>query len=68
MVAMYIDAGTRWRKSSYSGGQSGSCVELKRSVAAVLVRDTKNRRGGVLPFGAAPFDAFLKAVKDGSLA
>jgi len=30
-----------WRKSSYSGGSGGQCVEVGQSLG-VLVRDTKN--------------------------
>jgi hypothetical protein len=31
-----------WRKSSYSGGNGGSCVEVGDGGANVLVRDTKD--------------------------
>ena len=36
-----------WRKSSYSGGNGGSCVEVGAQPQAgrVLVRDTKDRQG-----------------------
>jgi Domain of unknown function (DUF397) len=37
---------TMWRKSSYSGTQSGSnCVELARIGEAVGIRDSKNPEG-----------------------
>jgi hypothetical protein len=36
-----------WRVSSYSGGQ-GNCVEVAIAPAGVLLRDTKDRSGGVL--------------------
>ncbi|MCL2581107.1 MAG: DUF397 domain-containing protein [Streptosporangiales bacterium] len=35
------ESGTMWRKSSYSGGSGGQCVEVGQSLG-VLVRDTKN--------------------------
>jgi hypothetical protein len=38
-----------WRTSSYSGG-NGSCVEVASRAAEVLVRDTKDRPGGMLSF------------------
>jgi hypothetical protein len=49
----------RWRKSSHSGGNSGSdCVE----VAASSVRDSKNP-GPVLTFPAARWRSFLDLLK-----
>ena len=36
----------RWRKSSYSSGQNGNCVELAYLGA---MRDSKNPDGPVLP-------------------
>ena len=39
-----------WRKSSYSGGNGGGCVEVgaQAQVGRVLVRDTRDRQGPVL--------------------
>jgi hypothetical protein len=48
----------RWRKSSYSSGQGGACVELAHAGA---VRDSKNPTGPVLPVGDLP--AFLRVIK-----
>lgn len=49
----------QWRKSSYSGGGSGTdCVE----VAASSVRDSKNPDGAVLEFPAARWKSFLAQV------
>jgi Domain of unknown function (DUF397) len=39
-----------WRKSTYSDGNGGQCVELASSSGAILVRDTTNRDGGTLAF------------------
>lgn len=33
-----------WRKSSYSNGNGGQCVEVGSGTDAVLVRDTKQAR------------------------
>lgn len=30
-----------WRKSTYSGANGGSCIEVSNTPAKVLVRDTK---------------------------
>ena len=46
-----------WRKSSYSNGQGGDCVELASDSGTVMVRDTKNRQGGTL---AVPAEAWAK--------
>ncbi|MEO6083838.1 MAG: DUF397 domain-containing protein [Umezawaea sp.] len=49
-----------WRKSSYSGGNSGQdCVEVAES----SVRDSKNP-GLVLTFPAVRWQAFLTHLKD----
>jgi hypothetical protein len=37
-----------WRKSSYSGGTGGECVELAAVSSGVLVRDSKDLDGPVL--------------------
>jgi Domain of unknown function (DUF397) len=60
--------GVRWRKASYSGS-NGNCVEVgvKSTTAGdlVLVRDTKDRSGGVLAFTIAEWESFTTGVKDG---
>ena len=39
----------QWRKSTRSGGNGGSCVEVADNLpTVVLVRDTKDRDGGTL--------------------
>lgn len=57
-----IDAET-WRKSSFSGGSSGNCVEVGTGPDAFGVRDSKDRAGGVLVFEAASWSAFTAGVK-----
>jgi hypothetical protein len=52
----------RWRKSSYSSGQNGACVELAHAGA---VRDSKNPTGPVLSIGDLP--TFLLGIKRGRL-
>jgi hypothetical protein len=51
-----------WRKSSYSSGQGGACVEL---AFAGAVRDSKNPTGPVLAVGDLP--TFLREIKRGRL-
>ncbi len=53
-----------WRKSSYSGSEGGSCVELASGGGgAVLVRDTTDRDGGTLAFTADAWQAFTGGLK-----
>jgi len=37
-----------WRKSSFSGTNGGSCVEVADMDGRILVRDTTDRGGAVL--------------------
>lgn len=53
----------RWRKSSYSGGNGGECVEVADAPGVVLVRDTTNRDGGTLAFTADAWHAFIGPLK-----
>ncbi len=49
-----------WRKSSYSGGSGGNCVELASQASQVLVRDTKQAgTGPVLTFSASAWRRFV---------
>jgi len=51
-----------WRKSSYSGNGGGSCVETASDSGIVMVRDTTDRDGGTLVFGAAAWEKFTKSL------
>ena len=48
-----------WRKSSYSDGNGGNCVETASRDGMVLVRDTKHRDGAVLSFPVGAWHRFL---------
>lgn len=53
-----------WRKSSYSNGQGGACVEVADNLAGVrLIRDSKNPEGPALTFELAAFSTFVRSVK-----
>lgn len=56
-----------WRKSSYSGGSGGSCVEVADVAEVSAVRDTQNRDLGALLFVSVEWRAFLTAAKTGDL-
>ena len=53
-----------WRKSSYSSGNGGQCVEVARNLAdLVAVRDSKNPAGPALVFTPQEWRAFLDGVR-----
>jgi hypothetical protein len=54
-----------WRKSSYSGGNGGGCVEVgaQAQAARVLVRDTKDRPGPVLRFTPGAWQRFADRMR-----
>ncbi|UNZ18619.1 DUF397 domain-containing protein [Streptomyces sp. 891-h] len=54
-----------WRKSSYSGGSNGSCLEVSDThPVGVPVRDSKNPHGPALLFGAPAWEAFVRRIKE----
>lgn len=54
----------RWRKSTYSGTNGGSCVEVADNLTGVvLVRDTKDRDGGTLAFTPTSWASFIALAK-----
>ncbi|MCX4509667.1 DUF397 domain-containing protein [Streptomyces sp. NBC_01619] len=55
--------GAVWRKSSYSDGTGGSCVEVAELPGLVPVRDSKRPEGPALVFPAAGWASFVAAVK-----
>lgn len=55
-----------WFKSSYSGGNGGSCVEVRRIDGVIQMRDTKaDGKGPNLAFTQAEFAAFVNGAKAG---
>ena len=55
-----------WRKSSYSGGNGGTCVEIARNLPRVVaVRDSKNPDGPKLVISPADWQSFTDRVKAG---
>ncbi len=52
-----------WRKSTYSDGSGGNCVETASGDSTILVRDTANRDGGALAFTASAWQAFTRTLK-----
>lgn len=52
-----------WRKSSYSDGNGGNCVEVADSRGTVLVRDTTDRDGAMLTVSGATWERFTAAIR-----
>ncbi|MFI7243563.1 DUF397 domain-containing protein [Streptomyces qinglanensis] len=62
------DLNAAWRKSSYSNGDGGECVEVAVPAhgGVVTVRDTKEGPGGqVLTLPAPQWGHFVAAVRSG---
>ncbi|WP_018640151.1 DUF397 domain-containing protein [Parafrankia elaeagni] len=58
--------GLTWRKSSYSGGNGGNCVEVAELPdGGRAVRHSKHPDSSVLSFTAAEWEAFLAGARDG---
>ncbi len=64
--------GAPWRKSSYSGGNGGACVEIavvpgskEGSDYVITMRDSKDPDGPVLTFTPDEWKAFTLGVQDG---
>ncbi|WP_405142135.1 DUF397 domain-containing protein [Sphaerisporangium sp. NBC_01403] len=57
----------RWRKSSYSSGNGGNCVEVAPLPGGIAVRDSKNPAGAILSFPPTEWNAFLSTLKNGGL-
>jgi hypothetical protein len=54
---------TRWRKSSYSTGNGGNCVEIGQTRPGIAIRDSKDPEGPRLSFGPEVWETFAAKVK-----
>ena len=55
-----------WRKSSYSGGNGGNCVEVAaRQPGIIAVRDSKDPEGPALSFTPQQWRSFIAEARDG---
>ena len=64
--------GAVWRKSSFSSGNGGACVEIavvpgskEGSDRVIAMRDSQRPDGPVLIFTPAEWEAFTLGVQDG---
>jgi hypothetical protein len=51
-----------WRKSTYSDGNGGACVEVA-SAGGVAVRDTTDRDRATLAFSAGAWAVFITRLR-----
>ena len=52
-----------WRKSSYSDGNGGQCVETAAADGVILVRDTTDRVGTTLSVTSVAWRKFAATLK-----
>ncbi|MER6181589.1 DUF397 domain-containing protein [Streptomyces sp. NPDC001652] len=52
----------QWRRSSYSNGMGGECLEVATVTAAVTVRDSKVASGPQLTLSATTWQKFIQAL------
>ncbi|WP_338688428.1 DUF397 domain-containing protein [Streptomyces acidiscabies] len=58
--------GAAWFKSSYSGSDQSTCVEVadvRRDFGQMAIRDSKSPHGPVVLLGAAPFTLLIDHVR-----
>ncbi|QNE75443.1 DUF397 domain-containing protein [Streptomyces finlayi] len=56
-----------WRKSSYSNGDGGNCVEVAGGLVGIVpVRDSKVPHGPVLTVTAPAWTSFVTLLKNAS--
>ncbi|WP_441251210.1 helix-turn-helix domain-containing protein [Kitasatospora sp. McL0602] len=69
LVNVKTSGNLTWRKSTYSDGDGGNCVEISEdllSTGIVPVRDSKNPEGPQLHFSKEAWAAFAKAAASGA--
>lgn len=55
-----------WRKSTFSSGSGGNCVEVaKLPSGGTVVRNSKSPDGPTIEYTATEWDAFLAGAKAG---
>jgi hypothetical protein len=52
----------QWRKSSYSGGHGGNCVQVAPAKDGIMVRDSRDPDGPVLLLALAHWAGLCKSL------
>lgn len=55
--------GSAWRKSSYSGSNGGTCVEVGTAGPVLAVRDSTDQAGPQLAFAIRAWQVFTDQLK-----
>ncbi|MGW0536668.1 DUF397 domain-containing protein [Streptomyces sp. NPDC003032] len=58
----------QWRRSSYSNGMGGECVEVALAPGVIAVRDSKAPLGPQVAMSVPAWRAFVKAVQSAKMA
>lgn len=56
---------SQWRKSSYSNGTGGECVEVAELYDSVDVRDSKQYGGPRISVARSSWSAFMTSLRHG---
>ncbi|MEU5428264.1 DUF397 domain-containing protein [Streptomyces olivoreticuli] len=56
-----------WRKSSYSGDQGPTCVEIQAADDLIRIRDSKKPNGPMLRITPSAYRSFTRAVTHDTL-
>ena len=59
--------GATWRKSTYSNGSGGNCVEVAGLPNGPAVRDSRRPEGPILVFTGDAWRAFIQGIEAGEL-
>ncbi|MGW2566935.1 DUF397 domain-containing protein [Streptomyces sp. NPDC001537] len=59
---MMPSSSIQWRKSSYSNGMGGECLEMAALAGAIAVRDSKVTSGPRLTLSRATWKNFIGAI------
>ena len=59
--------GATWRKSTYSNGSGGNCVEVADLPNGRAVRDSKHPEAPILVFTREAWRAFVQSIEAGEL-
>lgn len=59
---MMLPSSIPWRRSSYSNGMGGECLEVAELAEAIRVRDSKVTSGPQITLSTATWQDFIRAL------